>query len=230
MMPIHAGSLSPKVKGRFLPSSGGKAEGGGCEAGGNRFPVGYRGGLDPKNICMVVCIVLLVIFPVVFVVEYLPIRFVRPACMSPSASPSGPPGRAGYNNKNSNVRERDGWIRYRHTKRRLPTCLIIGVRKSGTRALLEFLNIHPGLQAARKEIHFFDNDENFAMGSDWYRRRMPFSFPGQVIMEKTPKYFTEPLVPERVKRMNESIKMLLIVREPVDRAISDYTQVCVVLC
>jgi len=56
--------------------------------------------------------------------------------------------------------------------RRLPQCLIIGVRKGGTRALLEFLNLHPDVQAERREVHFFDNDNRFRRGLEWYRRQM----------------------------------------------------------
>ena len=56
--------------------------------------------------------------------------------------------------------------------RRLPQCLIIGVRKGGTRALLEFLNLHPDVQAQRRELHFFDRDTRYERGIEWYRRQM----------------------------------------------------------
>jgi len=62
--------------------------------------------------------------------------------------------------------------------RRLPQCLIIGVRKGGTRALLEFLNLHPDVQAERREVHFFDNDNRYHRGLDWYRRQMRASHKG----------------------------------------------------
>jgi len=63
--------------------------------------------------------------------------------------------------------------------RRLPQCLIIGVRKGGTRALLEFLNLHPDVQAERREVHFFDNDNRYKRGLDWYRRQMHATHTGQ---------------------------------------------------
>ncbi|XP_070504147.1 heparan sulfate glucosamine 3-O-sulfotransferase 5 [Chironomus tepperi] len=110
------------------------------------------------------------------------------------------------------------------TSRKLPQCLIIGVRKCGTRALLEMLNLHPHIQKAAGEVHFFDRDENYLKGLEWYRRKMPHSFRGQITIEKSPSYFVTPEVAERVRAMNSSIKLLLIVREPVTRAISDYTQ------
>ncbi|XP_055603363.1 heparan sulfate glucosamine 3-O-sulfotransferase 5 [Uranotaenia lowii] len=115
-------------------------------------------------------------------------------------------------------------IHFPKTSRRLPQCLIIGVRKCGTRALLEMLYLHPRIQKAAGEIHFFDRDENYLKGLEWYRKKMPHSFRGQITIEKSPSYFVTPEVPERVRAMNASIKLLLIVREPVTRAISDYTQ------
>lgn len=51
--------------------------------------------------------------------------------------------------------------------RQLPSALIIGVKKGGTRALLEFLRLHPGVRAAGSEVHFFDH--HYAKGFHWYR-------------------------------------------------------------
>ena len=73
-------------------------------------------------------------------------------------------------------------------------CLIIGVRKCGTRALLEMLNLHPRIQKAAGEVHFFDRDENYLKGLEWYRKKMPHSFRGQTTIEKSPSYFVTPEV------------------------------------
>lgn len=51
--------------------------------------------------------------------------------------------------------------------RRLPHALIIGVKKGGTRALLEFLRLHPDIRALGTEPHFFDR--HYARGLTWYR-------------------------------------------------------------
>ncbi|CAH1155811.1 unnamed protein product [Phaedon cochleariae] len=107
---------------------------------------------------------------------------------------------------------------------RLPQAIIMGVRKCGTRALLEMLYLHPMIQKAAGEVHFFDRDDNYYKGLEWYRMQMPRSYPGQITIEKSPSYFVTPEVPERIRAMNASVKLLLIVREPVTRAISDYTQ------
>lgn len=65
---------------------------------------------------------------------------------------------------------------------RLPHCLIIGVRKGGTRALLEFLNLHPDINAVRQEMHFFDDEKRYTRGLDWYRHRMKPSLPRQYLL------------------------------------------------
>ncbi|XP_070161731.1 heparan sulfate glucosamine 3-O-sulfotransferase 5 [Polyergus mexicanus] len=115
-------------------------------------------------------------------------------------------------------------VHFPRTNRHLPQAIIIGVRKCGTRALLEMLFLHPQIQKAAGEVHFFDRDDNYGKGLEWYRRKMPYSFKGQITIEKSPSYFVTSEVPERIRAMNGSVKLLLIVREPVTRAISDYTQ------
>ncbi|XP_047475241.1 heparan sulfate glucosamine 3-O-sulfotransferase 1-like isoform X2 [Penaeus chinensis] len=116
-------------------------------------------------------------------------------------------------------------LRFRGTQRRLPQALIIGVRKCGTRALLEMLNLHPYIQKNGAEMHFFDDDERYANGIEWYRKKMPYSFDNQITMEKTPSYFISREAPARIHAMNTSARLLLIVREPADRVLSDYTQI-----
>lgn len=109
--------------------------------------------------------------------------------------------------------------------RQLPHAIIIGVRKGGTRALLEMLSLHPKVVKAAQEVHFFDSNKNYARGFDWYRSRMPLSLNSHVTIEKSPAYFTTEKVPERIFGMNASVKLLVIVRDPVIRAVSDYAQV-----
>ncbi|KRX60831.1 Heparan sulfate glucosamine 3-O-sulfotransferase 5 [Trichinella sp. T9] len=110
--------------------------------------------------------------------------------------------------------------------RPLPTCLIIGARKCGTRALLQFLSLHPKLRIVTQELHFFDNDTAYELGLSWYRSQMPLAnHSGGVTIEKTPGYFTSLLAPSRVYRLNPKMRLVLIVRNPVVRAISDFTQV-----
>ena len=45
--------------------------------------------------------------------------------------------------------------------KRLPDAIVFGIRKAGTRAILEFLRVHPQVVAAKRELHFFDRRENY---------------------------------------------------------------------
>lgn len=80
--------------------------------------------------------------------------------------------------------------------------LVIGVRKCGTRALLEMLYLHPRIQKAAGEVHFFDRDENYWKGLEWYRKKMPHSFRGQITIEKSPSYFVTPEVSRKMSKYN----------------------------
>ena len=108
--------------------------------------------------------------------------------------------------------------------RRTPHVIIFGAKKGGTRALIEFLKLHPKVKAAGPEIHYFDN--HYENGLDWYVSKMREIVPdsGELAVEKTPGYFHTPEAPERVFDMDPNIKLLLIVRDPVKRLISDYNQ------
>ena len=107
----------------------------------------------------------------------------------------------------------------------LPHAIIFGVMKGGTEALATFLSIHPdiAMQLKVQAVMFFNY--NYMKGLDWYRNQMPCSSEGQVVMEKSPQYFTSKYVPERIHMMNSSIKLIAIVREPISRAISHFSHV-----
>ena len=107
---------------------------------------------------------------------------------------------------------------------RLPQCLIIGEMKCGTRALLEYMGLHPDIAIAKDEVNFFDS--HFNKGLDWYRDQMPLSTPGQITVEKTPSYYRRPECIEHIRSMNASIKVILLVRDPVDRSVSDWIEIC----
>lgn len=106
--------------------------------------------------------------------------------------------------------------------KKFPQAIIIGVKKGGTRALLEFLRIHPDVRAVGAEPHFFDRF--YDKGLAWYRNLMPRTLEGQITMEKTPSYFITKEAPRRVFSMSRHTKLIVVVRDPVTRAVSDYTQ------
>ena len=107
---------------------------------------------------------------------------------------------------------------------RFPQAIIIGVRKGGTRALIDMLNIHPDIVAAKGEIHYFDRDENFDKGVQWYIERMPHTMSSQITIEKSPSYFIAADTPLRMSMVSRNLKLIVIVRDPIERAISDFTQ------
>uniref|UniRef100_H0WA96 Sulfotransferase n=1 Tax=Cavia porcellus TaxID=10141 RepID=H0WA96_CAVPO len=108
------------------------------------------------------------------------------------------------------------------SSKQLPQAIIIGVKKGGTRALLEFLRVHPDVRAVGAEPHFFDR--SYDKGLAWYRDLMPRTLEGQITMEKTPSYFVTREAPARISAMSKDTKLIVVVRDPVTRAISDYTQ------
>ncbi|XP_029633975.1 heparan sulfate glucosamine 3-O-sulfotransferase 1-like [Octopus sinensis] len=106
--------------------------------------------------------------------------------------------------------------------RHFPHCLVIGASKAGTRAVLEFINMHPHVVRPINEVHFFDKSHNYKKGYRWYLHQMPESLPHQITVEKTAMYYAVSDVPFRVHQMNSSIRLILVVREPFSRALSDY--------
>ena len=108
-------------------------------------------------------------------------------------------------------------------KRRLPKCIIIGVAKSGTTELINFLSMHPNIVIRSHPgylLSFFS--KHWEKGTEWHRKQMPFTFEDQITLYKA-NYFYKPEVPERMKMSDPNIKLILIVRNPVDRLISYYT-------
>ena len=85
--------------------------------------------------------------------------------------------------------------------------------------------MHPNLARKVKpaEPHFFNRDRAYNKGVRLYLKYMPISEPGQITFEKTPNYFVDPGVPERIQKFNSSIRLLLIVRDPTKRLVSEYT-------
>lgn len=108
---------------------------------------------------------------------------------------SGGPGGVIFSNR----------VHFPRTSRRLPQVIIIGVRKCGTRALLEMLALHPRVQKAAGEVHFFDRDDNYRRGLEWYRRKMPHSFRGQITIEKSPSYFVTPEVSSTITGLSSAL-------------------------
>lgn len=102
-----------------------------------------------------------------------------------------------------------------------PAFLIVGAQKAGTSALFRMLAAHPRIAApARKELHFFDDDEAYARGIRAYRRQFPATPPGILTFEATPSYlFIEPAA-ARIHRHLPDARIVIVLRDPVRRAYS----------
>ena len=108
--------------------------------------------------------------------------------------------------------------------RRIPNALIIGSEGCGAGPLLSFIDIHPNVKSSPYDVHFFDRDENYIKGLNFYCSTIPPRTLHQIGIEKTSMYFRTDKVPERVQKMNQTLKMIVIVCEPVRKAVSLYTK------
>jgi hypothetical protein len=107
------------------------------------------------------------------------------------------------------------------SSRRLPDFLIIGAAKSGTTSLFHYLSQHPQIKPARKkEIHFFDI--NYSKGVNWYRAYFPIRKKNQLAFEASASYYCYPDVPQRIHDLIPTVKIIMVVRNPIDRAWSHY--------
>jgi hypothetical protein len=108
--------------------------------------------------------------------------------------------------------------------RSLPSAVIIGTQRGGTTSLFNYLVQHPDvLPPFGKEVHYFDL--HYADGVKWYRGRFPYSHQlrrGSMTLDATPYYMVHPLVPQRVAQLLPDVKLIAILRNPVDRALSHY--------
>jgi len=102
-----------------------------------------------------------------------------------------------------------------------PDFIIIGAQKCGTTSLYQYLIQHPQVAPAReKEVHFFDL--HFDKGVDWYRQQFPRLGEDQITGEASPYYIFHPLVPKRIYQLFPDVKLIVLLRNPIDRTISHY--------
>lgn len=110
----------------------------------------------------------------------------------------------------------------------------IGVQKSATTWIARCLEEHPEVHFSKcpygdnesnffnysKELHFFNNDVRYEKDYQWYHSK--FEFGSWKSGEYSTLYFPNPKVSERIYRYNPDIKLLLSLRNPIDRAFSGY--------
>lgn len=124
-----------------------------------------------------------------------------------------------------------GYLGFKKIK--LPDFLIIGTQKGGTTSLFNHLVKHPKIEMSpnfidgrffhyysQKEVHFFNSNFFFKKGIRWYKSI--FNNNNKLQGEKTPNYISNFKAHERMFEIVPNAKLILILRNPIDRAFSAY--------
>ena len=102
-----------------------------------------------------------------------------------------------------------------------PTFVGIGVQKCATSWLHEVLHGHPDIFTSDpKEIDFFT--ARYDRGYEWYRRHFAAGEACRARGETSPSYFYNPGVPERIRAFDPGLRLIVIFRDPVERAFSNH--------
>ncbi len=111
-----------------------------------------------------------------------------------------------------------------------PDFIVIGAKKCGTTALYDYMTQHPGISPAlKKEIYYFNAFHG--RGQYWYRSFFPTILErwrarlgGRLCLtgEATPDYLYRPECPARIKELVPQVRLIAILRNPIDRAYSFY--------
>ena len=117
----------------------------------------------------------------------------------------------------------------------LPNTLIVGMGRSGTTALVRALNSHPNAwfvsnrtkyemkdYITHNEMHFFTHPDRYEKGLEWYAEFFKEGEGSKIIGEKTPSYFNKPAIGRIRNDLGAKMKIILCVREPVDRTYSQW--------
>ena len=117
-------------------------------------------------------------------------------------------------------------------RRGLPDFLVVGTKRGGTTTLFRALQSHPGVaplfpsRQHTKSPHYFDL--HYDRGESWYRSFFPTSTalgrPGheRLTGEASPYYMFHPLAPGRIAEDLPSVRLLVLLRDPVERAASHH--------
>ena len=108
----------------------------------------------------------------------------------------------------------------------LPNFLIIGAAKAGTTSLWAYLREHQQVfMPDRKELHFFVTEKNWDRGLQWYENQFEGAEAALAIGEGSVSYTRFPLsqgVPERIASVLPKVRLIYLVRHPIERMISQY--------
>lgn len=123
-----------------------------------------------------------------------------------------------------------GWGRLTSGARLQPSVIVVGAQRAGTTTLYRVLSEHPDLVRPTFSKGIFYFDVNYAKGPRWYRGHFPVAALARrrvrsgnpVAFESSGYYSFHPLAAERIGRDLPGVKLVLVVRDPVERAYSAY--------
>ena len=102
-----------------------------------------------------------------------------------------------------------------------PNFLYIGTSKAGSTWLFNVLANHPEVfLASSKGLYYFD--KHYANGRDWYLDHFDRAGSHSAVGEISHSYLSSPEAAPRIAEVNAEMRLLVTLREPVDRAFSDY--------
>jgi hypothetical protein len=103
---------------------------------------------------------------------------------------------------------------------RLPSFLVIGAAKAATTWVAWQLRARSDIYMPGPEPHFFSREHH--RGADWYARLFAAGRKDQLIGEKSADYLADPQVPSRMAQLLPDARLIVQLRNPVERAYSDY--------
>ena len=108
-----------------------------------------------------------------------------------------------------------------HNTPRIPDFLVVGTQKGGTTSLFELLSMHPNIFLhSLKELQYFSL--YFNKPESWYLSFFSAAANYQLCGEVTPYYLFHPFCAERIFKLSPGMKIIILLRDPVERAISQY--------
>jgi hypothetical protein len=106
-----------------------------------------------------------------------------------------------------------------------PNLIVIGTQKCGTTAIHYYLSQHPEIFEAKKEIKFFNCDQNYSKGINFYLenfKKNSLKSNGKFFFDVSPGYLVNSKPSERIYNFDPKIKLIAILRDPSERAFSEW--------
>jgi hypothetical protein len=123
------------------------------------------------------------------------------------------------NNKKIIVKKNYG-LCYQFPQYRIIDFIIAGTMKGGTTAAITNLSKHPDISMVKEEIHYFDDKLNYQKGIEWYKKH--FDYSKKMVGDKNHDVMYEYNCHELLQMINPHVKIILFLRNPIDRAYSHW--------